>query len=288
MEIWPNFFIVGAPRSGTTSLYEYLKQVKGIYMSPIKEPNYFSISISEKNKLSKPIRNRKKYLKLFKNLTNEAVIGEASPTYLWDPKAPKLIHDVVPHAKIIMILRDPTERSFSHYLNGLGLGYEILPFIEAMKEALGKKNDYTGRIATASFYYESVLRYFNIFNHNQIKILVFEEFIKDTKKIVKDVLNFLGINEDPPNSIQKIHNEFTLPRNRISSFLIRNKILRELVRTTLPRENEKGLRSILTKKTEKPTMRTEERKFAENLYYEDIIKLEKILGRKLPWFTPKN
>ena len=70
MFMWPNFFIVGAPRSGTTSLYEYLKEVPAVFMCPVKEPNFFKQSIENDLFLSKPIREKKKYLDLFKNVEN--------------------------------------------------------------------------------------------------------------------------------------------------------------------------------------------------------------------------
>ena len=60
MERWPNFFIIGAPRSGTTLLHNYLKQIPGIFMSSVKEPSYFAISINPKQKLTKPIHDKKK------------------------------------------------------------------------------------------------------------------------------------------------------------------------------------------------------------------------------------
>lgn len=75
MEKWPNFFIVGAPRCGTTSLYEYLKQTPGIYMSTVKEPHYFSQSIDPALLYRTPIRDKKKYLALFQKATNEKAIG---------------------------------------------------------------------------------------------------------------------------------------------------------------------------------------------------------------------
>ena len=117
MKNWPNFYIVGAPKAGTTSMYEYLKNVPGIYMSAIKEPNYFSINtVPDNHPVLKPIRDKMKYLSLFDDVTNEKIIGEASPDYLPDPDAPHLIHQVAPHAHIVIILRDPVERAFSDYL----------------------------------------------------------------------------------------------------------------------------------------------------------------------------
>jgi len=116
MERWPNFFLVGAPRCGTTSLYEYLRLTKGIYMSPTKEPNYFSAETIPDNFRFPPIRDKKKYLDLFAKANKEKAIGESTVTYLQDPRAPCLIHEVVPEAKIIIMLREPIQRTFSHYL----------------------------------------------------------------------------------------------------------------------------------------------------------------------------
>jgi len=87
VKIWPNLFIVGAQKAGTTSLYEYLKEIPGVFMSPIKEPHFFSHA-SIKNPWQTPINNEKDYLNLFKNVKDEKIIGEASPTYLSDPNTP--------------------------------------------------------------------------------------------------------------------------------------------------------------------------------------------------------
>jgi len=99
MEHWPNFFIVGAPRAGTTSLYEFLKRTKGVFMPSYKEPHYFSVTIDRSLINRKPIRDKKKYLQLFKKVNNEKAVGEASTSYLWDTEAPKLIYKKKPKLK---------------------------------------------------------------------------------------------------------------------------------------------------------------------------------------------
>jgi len=120
MERWPNFFIVGAPRSGSTSLYEYLRNTKGVYMPLNKEPHYFhNDSFPPENSPTNPspiIREKKKYLQLFNGVKDEKAIGEGSTTYFWYTDSSKLIHDKIPDAKIIILLRDPVERAFSHFL----------------------------------------------------------------------------------------------------------------------------------------------------------------------------
>ena len=282
-EIWPNFFIVGAPRSGTTFLYHYLNQISGIFMCPVKEPNYFAASINPKRKLIKPIRSKEKYLKLFENVENETAIGEASPTYLWDPQAPKLIHQQVPDAKIIMILRDPVARSYSHYLMGLGIGNETLPYKEAMQKALASDNDYSSRIAMAGFYSEQVSRYLNLFPRENIKIFIFEEFIKDTKKSVQEVLDFLNVDTTIPDDVKIVDNTFDLPVGGVSKHFIRNKILRAAVRELMPGDSAANLRKIFRKRSKKPPLSNSDKKFVEDIYREDVKKLENILGRNLPW-----
>ncbi len=283
MEVWPNFFIVGAQRCRTTFLYNYLKQIPRVYMSPVKEPGYFSVSINPKLKLTKPIRDKKKYLKLFSGVKDEIAIGEASPSYLWDPKAPKLIHETVPDAKIIMILRDPVERSYSHYLLGLGLGYQTLPFREAMKKALNGLDDYSNRIASTSFYSEQVKRYLNFFKKEQIKIFIFEEFMKDIRKSVREVLDFLEVSSEIPDSVKIVTNTVDVSAGRFTKHLIRNKVLRLLVRDLIPAEGGSIVRKFFSKKTKKPPLSEDDRKFVKEVYKEDAKNLQIILGRHMPW-----
>src|SRR5438067_12438366 len=92
-EIWPNFFVVGAQKAGTTSMYSYLRQIPGVYMSPTKEPYYF-LSNLDRNSLYKGrvMGDKKEYLCLFKAVKDEVAIGEASPLYLWDIGSPGKIH----------------------------------------------------------------------------------------------------------------------------------------------------------------------------------------------------
>lgn len=288
MERWPNFFIIGAPRSGTTLLHNYLKQIPGIFMSSVKEPSYFAISINPKQKLTKPIHDKKKYLKLFEKAKYDDAVGESTPSYLWDPQAAKLIHQVVPDAKIIMILRNPVERAYSHYLQGIGFGYETLPLQEAMKKSLNSPNDYSNRITAAGFYSEQVKRYLNIFKKEQLKIFIFEEFIQDLEKSVGEILDFLGVHSEIPSSLKMVQNPVDISPGRFSKFLIRNKALRTIVRELVPFERSLEIRKIFSKKTEKPPLSDDDKKFLEDIYRQDVKKLQQILSRNLPWPVAKN
>ena len=153
MEKWPNFFIVGAPRAGTTSLYEYLKQTKGIFMPSIKDPDFFAVETDLDFAVLKQIKDKKEYLKLFENVKDEIAIGEASPTYLHDPKAPKLIHDAVPNAKIIISLRDPVERANSYFSNLVSSGTASESFSDCIRNGINLSSGYSAQVVKGSFYY---------------------------------------------------------------------------------------------------------------------------------------
>lgn len=288
-EIWPNFFIVGAIRSGTTSLYEYLKQISSIYMPTIKEPNYFTASIDKKQLFTKPISSEKKYLSLFKNVKNEKAIGDASPTYLWDPKSAKLIYEKIPKAKIVIILRNPIDRAYSHYLMLYGRGVLKTPFEQIISDS--KKiphDDFSGRVINAGFYSEQIKRYFEVFPKNQIKILIFEEFVKNTKESVGNILDFLDIDDEPPDSTNTIYNQFTEPRGGISSSILKNKIIKNVGKQFLPMSvGESMMKNILGKKSIKPKLSEKMYESLENIYRKDIIKVETILDRKVSWLTIK-
>ncbi len=283
METWPNFFIVGAPRAGTTSMYEFLKKTPGVYMSSIKEPHFFS-SFNSRYMFGNPIRDEKKYLALFKNVKDENAIGECSTSYLWDSQSCNLIHKTIPNARIVIILRDPIQRAFSHYLMRVGGGQD-LSFSEVIRLVLKSPNYdyYTTIIVNGGFYFEQVKRYVETFGPNQLKVIIFEEFIKDPKKSVRELLKFLDIKSEPPEDVQTVHNEYTEPRGKIITSLLQNPTVRRIGQQIPESIYEPFVKKVIGKKSTKPKISLEDRVVLEDLYKKDIEKLKIILGRELPW-----
>lgn len=284
MERWPNFFIVGAPKAGTTSLYFYLREIPEIYMSPIKEPHYFAPTAPTDLQI---ISDKKKYLNLFQGVKNQVAIGEASVYYLLDPKSPFLIHEVVPHARIIMILRDPVERAFSHYLLYTRIIENIVPFHEMIRMNLDSDNKYatsSRAILECGFYSEQVKRYLEVFGRDQVKILVFEEFILDPKKKVEEVLKFLGVNHDVKDFKGEVHNPYGTYRLSPARYIFGNRIIKKITHSLISEPSRISLtEKIFTKKVAKEKMLEEDRIFLQNLYHEDVKKLVTVLNRPLPW-----
>jgi len=286
MQKWPNFFVVGAPKAGTSSLYTYLKKTEGVYMSPVAEPHYFSPVTADLVHFEK-IREKNDYLILFKDAKDEKAIGECSPLYLQDPKTPELIQKTIPHAKIIISLRDPLERAFSHYLMLWRIGNFIEPFNVALRkfaESKEKESQFLHSIIEPGFYYESIKRYLDIFGQNQVKIIIFEEFVKNTRKTILEILNFLNVCSKPPENIDEIYNPYLEPRGRLADSIIRNKIVRKFAKKTIKQSTSWNIiKNFLSTKKEKPKLSLYEKEKLWEIYEDDVIKLKKLLKRPLPW-----
>ena len=287
-EKWPNFFIVGTAKAGTTSLHNHLAVVPAVFMSKVKEPNFFSSPCYPDNSRIRVIRDKRKYLELFKGVKHEKAIGESSTSYLYSPEAPRLIKQVIPEARIFIILRDPVQRAFSHYLMNLSNGYQKLPFYEALQKDYycdNKSLGVTFLYVELGLYAEQVKRYFNIFGRKKVKVLFFEEFVKNTTAGVKETLKFLDIDCEPPKHID-YENKFFLPNNVILKMIFTRKTTYKLLGLVPNTPLTKPIRKrILANSVKKPDLPEDAKRFLENIYKDDIVKLESLLERPLPWLS---
>lgn len=209
----PNLFIAGLPRTGTSSLHSYLNQHPQIFMSPIKEPNYFARDFHiesdqfHKKQFYFPYRTEDRYLKLFKNWRNEKLAGEASWTNLYSLSAAEGIYQFNKKAKIIITIREPVEFLHSYHSAAcFALGETIDDFEKALAIEKERKNGkfLSKRVIVPSWLYysnfikysEQINRYLSFFDKDQICIIIFDELKKDTPKIYREVLGFLDLDED--------------------------------------------------------------------------------------------
>jgi len=281
---FPDFFIVGASRAGTTSLYEYLKKNPKIFMPSRKEPHFFSPNINQQMQgVVIPITNEKEYLALFKNAKNDQKIGESSVTYLTDPDSPSAIYKKNPNAKIIIILRNPIERTISDYLFQLNLGTEKQSFEKAIERDLKNIEKVKKSFVKTSLYSQHLNNYFKIFPKNQIKILIFEDFIKNPQQSVYDILRFLGINVFH-NFDNIVHNEYKVPKGTIQKFILNNETLQKLAVKILPTNMILSVSGgLLLKKENKPDIAKFDTNSLKSLFLEDKKLLESMLNKKINW-----
>src|SRR5918995_644162 len=128
----PNFFIIGAQKAGTTSLYHYLNQHPQIYMSPVKEPFFFDHEFSSNGEVVQ--QEFAEHQALFQGAKGETAIGEASPLYIYAPGTPERIKEYVPEARSIALLRNPADRAYSAFLHAVRIGVEpCTDFAQALR-----------------------------------------------------------------------------------------------------------------------------------------------------------
>jgi Sulfotransferase domain len=192
----PNFFIVGAPKCGTTALYGYLKLHPEIYMCDVKEPVFFG---------SKRFKDISDYLALFSGANHEKMIGEASPNYLFSDMAAQQIKAFDPSAKIIIMLRSPVDLLYSAYFQSRASGTEnINSFEEAINIGDERKNGnkLSDGVPARPIYRnyvrftEGVTRYFTLFGRVNVHVIIYDDFQKDTAAVYRQTLEFLNVNPD--------------------------------------------------------------------------------------------
>lgn len=275
----PDFFIVGAPRAGTTSLHNYLEQLSKIFMCP-KGSGFFSEFTKGR------VKTIQEYKKLFEKATENQLIGDATPMYLRDPITPKKIHEANSNAKIIILLRDPIERSFSHYLTFIRNGYEKESFSEQLKryfETKSTQGTFHDYVIMPSFYYDSILRYFEVFGENQVKIWLYEEFSNDTEKIVQEIMNFLDIDSELPKNVGKKYNEYVQPLSNAQKSMVQNQLIRGMAKKFLPKSTRLALRNLLNRNNSKPFLQEDEIKKLHKIFVEDVEKIQNLLKIHLNW-----
>jgi hypothetical protein len=288
---FPNTFIVGAAKTGTTSLHNYLGQHPQVFMSAWKEPHFFA-DIEPDPKLSHMMRrvgDEQSYRALFAAAGNRPVIGESSPSYLWDPGAAARIHARVPQARIIILLRDPIARAHSHYLMDVREGLQTLPFPQALAADTAipdKRWGGAGHLyVELGLYAAQVARYLDLFPPEQVRIHLFDDLQHRPHRVLEDLAEFLHIDPAPMQSIDtgEAHNPFAQPRSRAARLLMAQTGLRQWAQRMVPASLRRTLRDrVLLRRGDKPVMEAEALDMLRAIYEPDLRQLEARLARPLP------
>jgi hypothetical protein len=206
--VLPNFLVLGAARCGTTSLHYYLAEHPDVCMSSIKEPNFFLFEqtsagprpciADDRRLLAKSVPDRTRYERLFAHPAG--AVGEASPLYLYTRETPGLVRTMVPEARLIAIVREPVERTWSHfvYVND-DLGDNTVPaFRDAVERELGLSYEpyRTGtHFVRLSAYAEQLERYRDVFPAELLLVVGYDDLIRRTSETLARICRFLGIDD---------------------------------------------------------------------------------------------
>jgi hypothetical protein len=205
----PNFIIIGAQKSGTTSLYYYLSQHYQLISSNVKEVHYFDGGPdSDVDNFKKGEAWYRAHFPLLKNIDINHKVYESSPLYIFNPLAPKRIIETIPKIKLVLILRNPTERAISHYFHEKRKGYESLSILEAFQEeeermkSVIDEEDYKNDIflhtsyKSRGLYFEQIKRYLNYFPRSSILILNSDDLSSEPEETLRQVYEFVGVDAD--------------------------------------------------------------------------------------------
>ena len=287
----PNLLIVGAAKSGTTSLHNYLNQHPDIFMSAHKEPHFLINNDIGVNRIPNGICNYDEYIALFKEKEDYKYRGESSTMYLQFPEFTiKNIKKYLDNVKVVIILRNPVERAFSGYQHVKRYNLmERLDFDQAIDDC---ESRYINNInmTPASRYiniglYYNMVKEFQLNFGKEVHVIIYDDFINDTKKELSKVLNFLDID----NVSIDVDQKYMVGGWQWKSSFLKNLIIEKTffnygLRLVFP---FKRLRRVIRRKivtllsTEVEEMDETTRIKLQKLYTEDIGRLSKILDRDL-------
>lgn len=304
----PNLFVVGAAKAGTTALQKNLGEHPDIYFSPIKEPHFFSDDIDvtkfrkdfaqdvafdlDKYLLNQPlpshhqafIRNETKYLELFRDADQQPLLAEASASYLWSEHAAENIHRFNSEAKVIILLRNPVDRAFSHYGMDARMNYAEVSFIDALKADNALPDRLWGNASLyvdLGLYASQVERYLKVFAREQILIIWHEELKEQPVETSERLFSFLDIKPHAGTDITQKHNVAKVPKNALVKNILANGLIKKMRQQQWAQSLAPLLSSFFIKKNDLPEITQEERSAAYPFFAKDISRLAQLLNTNL-------
>jgi len=282
--VFPTFLVIGAKKAGTTSLHNYLGEHPEIFMSALKEPTYFTLTDPRPPGMRaldrQMVSTREEYELLFEGVDGERAVGESSTAYLPCPDAAGRIHDEIPDAKLIVVLRNPSDRTDSAHRFYVFKGYETLSLDDAIDEELagGSWRTYVGW----SMYADAICRYRELFGANQVKVILSNDLDTQPREVLGDVFEWLGVNSSFTPDVSRRHNVTpTRPQSSPAG-------ARSLLHAAMPKRARERIRH--RQRDEKPTRSTplseETRQRLVGLFADDIRRVERLIDRDLStWLT---
>ena len=295
----PSFIVIGAARSGTTALYQYLRRHPDIFMSRIKEPNYFAFEgcpLDFKGPGAEFVNNSTaswgEYCALFADAPSGATTGEASPLYLYAPQAPACIKRRLPQVKLIAILRNPIEQAYSHYLYARAQMIEPLASFEHALAAQPERREqgWQPLFQYSEFprYAEQLERYFEHFDRERMKIFLYEDYLDDPQRVLGEIFAFVGADRAFSPDIARHTNMGGNPKNAFIQWLVmRPNPISRVIAPLVPYEVRQRIRDMISRKNiDRDEMPSAAREHLRTTLRDDIVKLQGLISRDLShWFA---
>lgn len=278
----PNFIVGGALKGGSTAVFHYLKQHPQIFVAEEKELRYLGYDKNDPwcqaHPEAFPITTLEDYLNAFAGVQDEIAIGEASPAYMASPFAAQRTKELFPHVKLIFSVRNPIDSAYSSYQMDVRAKREDRP----VEEAFGSEERRVERYR----YYHYLKNWYDLFPADQIKVILFDDVIKNPVPTMQELYRFLKVDETfvpNPKAIEK--NSGGLPKNALAGhfYHVANNLRRveflQKAKTLLPSSVTKTYKAARNASLEKaPSLPEEIRADLRNYYAEDVHNLGELTG----------
>jgi hypothetical protein len=294
----PNFLIIGAAKSGTTALYQYLKQHPQVYMSAQKETNFFAYDgqkvcfrgPGDEETSNSIVTTLDSYKEQFGTVSNESAIGEASPWYLYSSRSAENIHRCIPDTKLIAVLRNPVDRAYSSYLHVIRHGRENLGFEEGLlaeEDRIAQGWEPIWHYQRVGLYAEQVERFLDMFGREQMRFFLYDDFQRDPYGILTEIYKFLDVDPHFVADTSVKPNVTGVPRNRLLGRLVfQPNPLKSTARLLVPKQVRYDLSQRLGHRLlVKPSLGADVRERLSRRFKRDILDLQDLIGRDLSAWT---
>jgi len=296
----PDFFIVGAPKSGTTSLHYYLQGHPQIFMPEKKEPWFFSFmnnrpSFNSPDKFPGIIDNIDEYAQLYRAASPRQTCGDASPSYLYTHETSiknfrRIYQDTEQYdqLKFIISLRNPIDRAWSQYWTFNRKNADTAMFQDAVHPDTIKKRlednwqpfyDYIG----FGMYHDQVKAYQDEFGKDRVKIFLFDDLKNDAGRICKEIFLFLGVDPDYLPDTNRIYNPSGKPKSELlKNLIISPNFLKRVLKKMIPKPRRQQLKHMAARKLmTKVEMPVAARTILKRQFEPEIHRLSRLLDLDL-------
>ena len=291
---YPNVFVIGAAKSGTTTLVAKLGRHPGVFVPALKEPFYFAFPETKPNWTGPgdpngmPVYRLNEYLALYEQAKDKPVRIDGSTVYLYDPAVPARIAQRIPDAKIIVMLRHPVDRAYSAFLHVRGrTTSEKADFAEALSKEASRITagyEHLWHYRAMSRYSSQLKRWYEHFPSSSIRVHLYDNLVDRPRELYADICAFLNLDTSLLQLDEERENVSAVPRNiALKKLMLGRSPLKKAIARILPLS---WRRSIWKWNTFKPQCPPDLREALIREFAQEVLEVQEVVGRDLSHWLP--